>query len=154
MVKIEPTTVRDAVIKTILESEMFNELKQERENIAVYDNIISQGLELGSFFVKSINTSKTQSYHNLYNRQEKIVVRYFIPDIEDKESHVLTVSNDLEDLLEYISINEKQFRGRDIERKVIDDVLHIYVTYAMRVMRPEPEIERMEKLTMNIEGKK
>lgn len=154
MAVIEPTTIRDAVIKTILESEMFQNLKQERNDIAVYDNIISQGLELGSFFVKSMNASKTPSYRNLYDRQERIAVRYFIPDLEDRESHVLAVSNDLEDMLECILIDGKWFRGRNIEEKVLDDVLHIYVTYPMRVMRPEPEAERMEKLTMNIEGKK
>lgn len=71
MAIIEATTIRDAVIKAIRKSTLFSDLRERNPNIKIYDNAVSQGLVVGSFFVKSMLPKKRHQYQEIYNRKDR-----------------------------------------------------------------------------------
>lgn len=110
--------------------------------IKIYGEEIKQGLVPPSFFVKSMLDSQSKEVGRRYLRRHAYDIHYF-----GQTNHELrAMAEQLYDIMEYILINGKVFRGSKMQHEIIDGVLHFYVDYDFHVMRQKEVIPKMNTL--------
>lgn len=140
MMSITVNDVRDGVIST---------LKQQFSTMRVYGEEVKQGFKEPCFFVKVLQVDHTKEINRRYRRAHSFDVHYFGLSNEDMNN----VADVLFDILEYISVSEGFCRGIKMKSEIIGGVLHFFVDYDFRVMRPKPEEPKLNDLEVNEYGK-
>jgi len=109
-----------------------------------YTEKVKQGLQEPCFFIKSL---KVMTNKLLRNRKERIYpfdIAYFT---EGGNEEMMRVGEQMLDGLEYITLtNGDIVRCRSIDMDIVDDVLHVSVTYPMTLIGNEEKAEAMGTL--------
>lgn len=150
MARIEATTIRDAVMCAVRNSDFFLEWKEKNPEAEVYVNEVPAELKTGSFFIKSLFPVRRHMFQNIYSQSEKLDIQYFLPMNENKGLLALLAANELMEILEYIQIEGDYFRGYEMEPNVSEGILHFYVTYRFRLEKEALGEQPMEELKSNI----
>lgn len=114
----------------------------------IYSESVKQGLKEPCFFIAVLNPLQTQIIGNMYLRQQPFDVHYF-PIIQGSKNELHAMASDLFIALEYVTlINGDLVHGTKMSYEVVDDVLHFFVNYDMRIRKVETPTDSMGTLTV------
>jgi hypothetical protein len=114
----------------------------------IYIDEIKQGLEEPCFLIVCLTGRNEQEIDALYNRELPFDIHYF-PQSSKVTREVNNVTETLNLGLEYIQIEDGLLRGTDMKHEVIDNVLHFFVNYDLRLRKVVDPDEFMETVTIN-----
>lgn len=112
----------------------------------VYIDSVKQDLAAPCFLIKAVTTSQEQEVDRFYKRQQKFDILYFPQNTEDPTREIETVTDALWMGLEYINMGSDIVRGVKMHREVVDNVLHFFVNYDIRVEKERPTTDLMRIL--------
>ena len=112
----------------------------------VYIDSVKQDLAAPCFLIKAVTTSQEQEVDRFYKRQQKFDILYFPQNTEEYTREFETVTDALWMGLEYINMGSDIVRGVKMHREVVDDVLHFFVNYDIRVEKERPTTDLMRIL--------
>ena len=124
---------------------VMNALKQRFPTVKIYGEEIAQGFEPPAFFVKLFPVSHTREVGRRYLRAHSFDVHYF-PGSKYENEEMHDVAEQLYDALEYIDATGTKYRGARMNHEIVDGVLHFFVDYDFHVMRPVPDVPKMQTL--------
>ena len=113
----------------------------------VYIDSVKQDLAAPCFLIKAVTTSQEQEVDRFYKRQQKFDILYFPQDPEEPTREFETVTDALWLGLEYINMGADIIRGTKMHREIVDDVLHFFVNYDIRVEKARPVSDYMGVLS-------
>lgn len=113
-----------------------------QEDYKLYTESIEQGFKEPCFFVQLITQEQTQRLGNRYKEVYSFDVIYFPSENGNEECH--NVSEELYELLEYITVDGDLIRGINLNSRVQEKVLHFFVDYPISIVRERAVEENME----------
>lgn len=119
----------------------------------LYTESIEQGFKEPCFFVQLITQTQTKRLGNRYVETYSFDVQYFPNENGEGNKECLIVSEELYELLEYITVNEDHLRGTNLNSRVQDRVLHFFVDYTVPIVRTKVADEKMGEVTVYGETK-
>lgn len=117
-----------------------------------YGEQIKQGFKEPCFFVQQIDGAQLRGIDRQYNRTAVFDVHYF-PDgasLKAKEE-CNAMAAQLYDVLEYVRWQDDLFRGLNLRHEVVDDVLHFFINFNVRMRRVVPQPPKMQAMEQIIE---
>lgn len=126
------------------------------EKATIYTEKKKQGMKTPCFFVFETSVSQSKKLKGTLERVYNITVRW-VPNDESKRKYedCAKTGNQLSEILALINTGETPTHGTDIQYEIIDDVLHCYVNYKVRMTKekePQPIMEEAEIETNYKEG--
>ena len=120
------------------------------EHCEIYTKNVRQGLEEPCFYIKAEKSTRQNLLGKRHIRMYPYDVMYFPMDEDDNE-HMYEVSDELMELLEYITlVNGDVLRASDdMGGEIIDGVLHFNVTYKV-IMNDISKEDSMENFDSSI----
>jgi len=113
----------------------------------IYTENVKQGLQEPCFFIKTLKVNTNQFLGSRKERSYPFDIAFFTQDGNEEK---MRVGEQMLDGLEYLTLtNGDIVRCRSIDMDIVDDVLHVSVTYPVMLNRVVTE-EAMETLTENI----
>lgn len=110
----------------------------------IYVEEVPQEIQPPAFFVKLIQVEQTQDLGPRHWRYHPFDIHYFSPNKSNVEMQ--EVAEQLYDLLRWIEIEGKTYKGTNLNHQIVDRVLHFFVDYNFIVRHLEPEIPSMKEL--------
>ena len=110
----------------------------------LYTESIEQGFKEPCFFVQLITQSQMQRLGNRYMETYSFDVQYFPNENGSENEECLGVSEELYELLEYITVDGDLLRGTSLNSRVQEKVLHFFVDYTVPIVRIKAKDEKME----------
>lgn len=96
----------------------------------IYTEDSKQGLEEPCFFVNQMEVENTRCLGTRMKRKYPFDIIYFPRDSDAKKYEMYEMEDLLQDGMEYITLaNGNMLRASDISSEIVDDVLHVYVSY-------------------------
>lgn len=92
----------------------------------IYKEEVPQGMSTPSFFIYLINTEQDKLLNNRYKRLFKVAIKYFTDKKDEINQDMYSVADKLTEILEQMEYDNKIIKGRNMDYKIIDDVLHFY----------------------------
>lgn len=114
---------------------------------------IKQGLIEPCFLIMLLKGSHAQLIGNLYLRQQPFDILYYPQNKDDVTTETASVISLMEMELEYIMVADAIVRGTKMEHEVVDDVLHFFVNYDLRIRKELVPDEYMQTLIQKEEVK-
>lgn len=114
-------------------------------NSGVYEDEVKQGLNDGDILINLVNVTMNQLLTHLYRGTFSFDVVYFDPSKEN----AYAMGDDLMGILRLIDTDDGKIRGQNMSYRYIDDALHVYVTYIVRLKEPVEKGPLMKHLTTN-----
>ncbi|WP_240421655.1 phage tail terminator family protein [Paenibacillus periandrae] len=112
-----------------------------------YINHIEQGFTEPAFFVRLIDGAQEQGLGQRYTRSLMYNVMFFPdPDSLDEQTSCQTMADRLYEKLITIESNGVIHRGLRLKHEVVDNVLHFFVSYNIRLLAPKELVPKMEKI--------
>jgi hypothetical protein len=116
-------------------------------------NKVQQGLKEPCFLIVNLTGDQVQEIGNLYNWDQSFDIHYFPQSNKRITSEINSVIDALRMELEYITVDGDLVRGTKMKHEVVNDVLHFFVSYNMRVRKVVEPDPAMETITINEEVK-
>lgn len=113
--------------------------------VGVYEDEVKQGLSDGDILINLVNVTMNQLLTHLYRGTFSFDVVYFDPSKEN----AYAMGYDLMGILRLIDTDDGKIRGQNMSYRYIDDALHVYVTYIVRLKEPVEKGPLMKHLTTN-----
>lgn len=123
------------------------------DDVNIYADDIAQGFKEPCFFIDFINNEKKENLNVRHNRKYHIDIRYHnkISSIADKAN----IGEILSDILELVEVDiegEKYLvRGFDISYKIVDYVLHFFISYDLVFEKNVDSVEKMRTISSRLE---
>ena len=111
----------------------------------VYEDEVKQGLSDGDILINLVNVTLDQLLTHLYRGTFTFDVVYFDPSKEKAYDMGGTLLN----LLHLVDTDDGKVRGQNMSYRYIEDALHMYVTYIVRLREPVEKGPLMKHLTTN-----
>ena len=112
----------------------------------IYTEDVAQGLEEPCFFVKQLEVVNNRRLGSRVKRKYPFDILYFPRDSDTKKYEMYEMEDVLQDSMEYITLaNGNLLRASDISSEIVDDVLHVYVSYSVTLDAPKQSTS-MEEL--------
>lgn len=123
------------------------------DDIEIYTEIISQGLDKGAFSIKCVNPTNEQFLGERYFKTNKFNVCYF-PKSDEPNKEINEVIGKLFNCLEMITVDDDLLRGTKMEAETSDGVLIFLVNYDLFVRVRDEEMEdNMETINIGTDVK-
>ena len=150
-------------IKSAIARKLSNSTFTALESFKLYKEMTRQNFSLPAFFIWTVNVEQTKEAKNRFRLNYSMEVR-FHPNTRDPVSYekLCSVGTELLDYLEtiYVPIMDvgpdgamieivRPVRGKQMEFKIVEDVLQFLVDYSIRAARPLEEIPDMQTLEIN-----
>ena len=150
-------------IKSAIARKLSNSTFVAVNSFKLYKEMTRQSFSLPAFFIWTINVEQTKEAKNRFRLNYSMEVR-FHPNTRDPISYekLCSVGTELLDYLEtiYVPILEvgpdgalievlRPVRGKQMEFKIVEDILQFLVDYSIRAARPLEEIPDMQTLKIN-----
>lgn len=118
-----------------------------------YKEDLPQGLAEPCFFIRLVESDFAPETIGHKRKGHSIDIHYF-PTEGRKNSEMFDVADAVLWLLEIITLSDgTKLRGLDKQYSIVDDVLHVTVSYAAHVKLPDQEGDYMEELEQTITDK-
>ncbi|BBI32041.1 phage tail terminator family protein [Cohnella abietis] len=115
-----------------------------------YGEEIKQGLDAPCFFIKLFPTSQTREVGRRYLRTHTFDIHYFPNPAIDENEDAHDIAEQLYSKLEYLLVGNGQCRGTRMRHEVIDGVMHFFVSYDFHIMRPAPQLPKMQSIEQEV----
>ena len=150
-------------IKSAIARKLSNSTFVAVNSFKLYKEMTRQNFSLPAFFIWTVNVEQTKEAKNRFRLNYSMEVR-FHPNTRDPISYekLCSVGTELLDYLEtiYVPILEvgpdgalieavRPVRGKQMEFKIVEDILQFLVDYSIRTARPLEEIPGMQTLKVN-----
>lgn len=112
----------------------------------IYIDSVQQGLNEPCFLITCLQGAQNQLVGNLYERKQPFDILYYHRS-KDSASEINDVISSMQMEMEYIIAGGSMLRGTNISYEVVDDVLHFFVNYDLRVRKEIIPDEYMGNLT-------
>jgi len=111
----------------------------------IYKEDVEQGIKEPCFMVFSADNNQEQFLNDRYFKTNLFTVIYYPSDKSNKLAEINDVNERLLECLEYISIESSnyQLRGKNMNGKEIDDVLHFTINYDLFVIKKKEKEDIM-----------
>lgn len=111
------------------------------DNFEIYNENVKQGFEYPCFFIKFLKSTRKDYLGTRHKRTYHFDIHYF----SDKgNTDMYGVLDQLKELLKFITLpNGDVLKGSDIDGEIIDDVLHVNVSFAVMMIS---DVERTENM--------
>ena len=130
-VEIKGETIKSAVAKRVIEAMPSLKVYKEPQQQA---NKGSQAAPKEAFFVIQRRIEQDEEIKGFFSRRYLMQVRFEQPPNAKRQlERAAEVADILLDALRTISLDDAMVRGDDISYEIVDGVLLIYVTYAIRI---------------------
>lgn len=116
--------------------QVINKLVSLYPNIQVLRDGEERGANVPCFLVKQINAIQHKELNNRYKRLYSFDILYYSVN-KDINVDCLRTADELAEGMEYLL--DYMARGTNIHYQIIDDVLHFYVDYGIRLIKQEQE---------------
>lgn len=114
--------------------------------LPIYVDEVKQDLETPSFFIDLLAHTHTLFLGNRYYRTQTFDIVYFPSEDVVSNAEILSVTDELDYLLEYITLTDNTtLRGINLRHETVDNVLHFFLDYNFFVYKKE-ETLNMEEL--------
>lgn len=110
----------------------------------VYEDEVKQGLNDGDILINLVNVALDQLLTHLYKGIFVFDVVYF----DSSKAKAYDMGDTLFNSLHLIDTDDGMVRGQNMSYRYIDDALHVYVTYIVRLREPVEKEPLMKHLTM------
>lgn len=130
-------------------NETITGISQQLDQVFGYQvniNSIKQGLVEPCFLITTLKGSHGQIIGNLYLRKQSFDILYYPKDKDDVTTETNAIIASMEMEMEYINVNGAIVRGTKMNSEVIDNVLHFFVNYDLRIRKEIVPDEYMETL--------
>lgn len=114
----------------------------------IHIDTVKQGLKEPCFLIVVLEGNQEQVIGNLYSRKQSFDIHYFPQSKNGIIREVNEVLNKLLIELEYIEVNADLVRGTNINFDVVDEILHFFVNYDVRIRKVVEPDPLMEDLTI------
>ena len=120
------------------------------ESYTYYVEDIEQNFKKPCFMVNTLNPSIRSTGIRSYHRVIPIVIHYFTDkdNTSSAKKDCYLVAEDILESLEYLTVNNKLFRGEDISWELVEGVLQFFITYRLDAIREIEEV-LIEEGTLN-----
>lgn len=150
-------------IKSAIARKLSNSTFVAVNSFKLYKEMTRQNFSLPAFFIWTVNVEQTKEAKNRFRLNYSMEVR-FHPNTRDPTSYekLCSVGTELLDYLEtiYVPILEvgpdgalieavRPVRGKQMEFKIVEDVLQFLVDYSIRAAQPLEELPGMQTLKVN-----
>lgn len=140
MTKITIDDIRKGIMKKI-------NTFRDKATTEIYSEEIPQNFKEPCFFITEIRTSQTRELGNRYKRGHLYDIHYFpSPNSNSKNQEMRDIAELMYEYMEFIEIHNRLAMGHDLNHKIVDGVLHFFVTYPLALYKEVPEIPTMENL--------
>ena len=115
---------------------------------------IKQGLSEPCFLINVLNPSYELIISNTYLLRQKFNILYYPENKVNQTEEINSVISTLQTEMEYISVDNEIVRGTKISSEIIDETLHFFVNYDIRVVKNRildpymEELSQMERVKM------
>jgi hypothetical protein len=128
-------------------------LNSINDNVAIYSENIEQGFDAPCVYIKLISHDQNKLINQRWIRRYHFDVQYF-PDSENaRVAEMENVADILVPILGDISNGYYKYHGEKISTEIVDDVLHIFVTYFVSVYQQQTPIDKMATIELSQEEK-
>lgn len=119
----------------------------------IYQDGLKQGMKQPCFFIAVLQPEITPLLGKRFMSRNPLDVQYF-PTDSGKNSEMFTVSGELMEQLEFITLpNDDILHGTNMNFEVVDGVLHFFVNYDLPMIKPTSGTD-METLDVDVGTKK
>lgn len=115
-----------------------------------YVEDVQQKLTLPAFTIDLLMPLERSRSPQLYDRTMPLVIHYFSDNKKNLKRDCYDIAERVLECLEYLPFKDTMIRGEDISWQIVDDVLHIFVTYKFRTIMSRETAENMEEILENI----
>ncbi|WP_240941339.1 DUF6838 family protein [Paenibacillus sp. HB172176] len=119
-------------------------LAAEMPDIPISDTETNAGLESPYFYVRLLEPVYTQELGRRYRCEFPFDVRYYSQEQGDDQRY--DIAEQAMAALRRIEVGGAQCPGNAIKFGIIDEVLHVYVTYSMLLWEQLPQETKMQSL--------
>lgn len=136
---ITSETIKSAIAKTLA-------LHYPNPEYTLYKNKPQKGMKTPCFFIEQIEPKLRKKSSDRYNLSSLMTIR--LHNDNASRTDLDSVGFNLMDIFTTLYVEgEALCHGKDIKYKVIDGVLHFFVTYSLTVIKPKKSI-KMEELDL------
>ncbi|MCD7819270.1 MAG: hypothetical protein LUH07_09510 [Lachnospiraceae bacterium] len=127
------------------------------DDYKIYVEKKEQGLKEPCFFILSINPTHklflgTKDGRKRYFKENSFCIHYFPSDKLNPRTEIHSVCEQLEDCLEWITVDGDLIRGTQIHYEIEDDVLLFFINYDLFTYKTQEETAMDEfDLTQSVE---
>lgn len=133
------------VIFNDVRNSVIQALEEAFPNIPVSGEEINPLPDPPRFFVRLLEPTHTKELGQRYRREHPMVVQYFA--VGGNNADMYDMAEQLTGVLKQITLGDYKKTGRAMRVQIIDDVLHVYVTYSFIVWEPSPDVPTMQTLS-------
>lgn len=141
------------MLNSIFES-IISQLREVWGDTRIYtrENIES-GLNVGAFSMRIIKPMRLDKLRNLFQMTYPIVVRYF-PVEGESMTELHATAEVVADVIHTLDFEGKRLPviGKDIAYEIVDNVVHVFVTYRVDFETLQLAEEAMESIELEIKG--
>lgn len=117
------------------------------DSYELHNNELKQGFTSPCFFILLLNSSSDLVIGTRYQEKHTFDIRYHAKSQKTATREMNDVAEKLEQVLEYITVNDDLIRGTNMHYEKQDDVLHFFIDYDMFVFKHVARLPLMESLT-------
>lgn len=114
----------------------------------IYIEAVEQGLQEPCFFVSQITHEQGQALGARYQERQTFVIQYF-PENTQKKRACRKIEIVLFDILEFIQMGDRLFRGTNRRGEIQDGILSFFVDFSYSILKPKKEAEWMQEVQIN-----
>lgn len=110
----------------------------------IYVDEVPQDLNPPAFFVAMIDSAQTQALDIRYWRYHSFDIHYFADGYKNEDMQDMV--EQLYELMRWIEIDGRPYRGINLRHEIVDRVLHFFVEFNILVRHVEDEAPDMQTL--------
>ncbi|WP_101773995.1 phage tail terminator family protein [Peptostreptococcus faecalis] len=118
------------------------------EEITIYADENKQDFDEPCFFISLIHSMKNRMLGGRQERSYPLDIKYF--DENATISELNEIGDYLYEALDLLDVEGKLIRGLDMEYKIVDNILHFFVTYPAVLEYESGRIDKMQDLKNGI----
>lgn len=115
----------------------------------IYFDESEQGFEKPCFFIVPLNSSQKQFMGNRYLVTNVFAIYYYTSSL-NKNDEMNDISIRLDNVLEYISVDDSLIRGANIKHERVNGVLNTLINYNMFLLKNKEIDSVMENIKTNV----
>lgn len=117
------------------------------ENYGIYTEAIDSEVSKPYFYIYNTTHSLEAKLGKRYTNKNAFIIQY-VPTLTNKKEEIGNVIDELEDALEFITIDNNLVHGSGMKSNVVDDVLNFQIEYNVRMIKTTEESERMNNFNL------
>ena len=117
------------------------------ENYGIYSESVAEEVRKPYFYIYNTNHSLEAKLGNRYIHKNTFMIQYF-PALTNAKEEIGNVIGQLEEVLEFIMIDNNLVHGSSMKSNTVDDVLNFQIEYNVHMLKKVEESERMNNFSL------